>query len=112
MRAPRLNRKLVLEAPVRGADGAGGFVESWVALGEVWAEVDARSGHERGQGTIPVSAVAYRIALRAAPQGSAMRPEAGQRLRDGARLFLIRAVAERGHDGRFLTCFADEEMAT
>ena len=39
-----------------------------------------------------------------------MRPVPGQRLRDGARIFAIRAVAERDGDGRYLTCFTQEEV--
>jgi head-tail adaptor len=38
-----LSRRLVLEAPDRVPDGAGGFSETWVALGHVWAEI-ARAG--------------------------------------------------------------------
>ncbi len=111
MSAPRLNRELVLEAPVRVADGAGGFVESWVVMGTLWAEVGARTGRERAVDAGPVSAVAYRIVVRALPVGSAARPRPGQRFRDAARLFVIQAVSERDPDGRFLTCFADEEVA-
>ncbi len=112
MTAPRLNRALVLEVPVRVADGAGGFVESWQARGALWAEVSVRSGRERGQGGAPVASVYWRIVVRAAPAGSSMRPRPGQRFRDGARVFVIRAVAERDRDGRYLTCFAEEEVAT
>lgn len=111
MKAPHLNRRLVLEAPSRTADGAGGFDETWAPLGEVWAEVTARVGSERREAGMPVSSVAYRIVVRAAPQGAAMRPEPGQRFREGARVFMIRAVAERGADTRHLVCFADEEVA-
>ncbi|MFV0513151.1 MAG: phage head closure protein [Jhaorihella sp.] len=110
MTAPRLNRRLVLKAPVRVDDGAGGFVETWTERGEVWAEVSARSGRERGLAGTPIASVAYRIVVRAAPQGSAMRPQAGQRLCDGAQVFVIRAVAERGPDARHLICFADAEV--
>ena len=46
MTAPRLNRILVLEAPERVADGAGGYDETWVAQGELWAVVRLRSGSE------------------------------------------------------------------
>ena len=42
MSAPRLNRQLVLEAPNVLGDGAGGFVQGWVPLGMVWAEVKPR----------------------------------------------------------------------
>ena len=70
-----------------------------------------RSGRERAQAGEPVSTMGYRIVVRGAPAGSAQRPAPEQRFRDGARLYLIRAVAEHDPAGRFLTCFADEEVA-
>ncbi|WP_170782621.1 phage head closure protein [Ruegeria lacuscaerulensis] len=111
MKTPRLNRKLVLEAPVRSADGAGGYTETWAALGTVWAEVTARSGSERSVAGVPISRVGYRIVVRGAPQGSSMRPSPDQRFSEGSRRFVIRAVAERDPRGQYLTCFADEEVA-
>ena len=111
MSAPRLNRLLVLEGATRSADGAGGFSESWAALGELWAEVSARTGRERAGAGVLVSSVSYRIVVRAAPVGAASRPRPEQRFRDGTRLYVIQAVAEHDPDGRFLTCFADEEVA-
>ncbi|MDF1716420.1 MAG: phage head closure protein [Antarcticimicrobium sp.] len=111
MSAPVLSRRLVLEAPVRVPDGAGGAIESWTSLGTLWAEVRPRSGRERAQAGEPVSTMGYRIVVRGAPAGSAQRPAPEQRFRDGARLYLIRAVAEHDPAGRFLTCFADEEVA-
>lgn len=111
MSAPRLNRKLVLEAPTRVADGAGGYTVTWAALGSLWAEVTARSGAERAVGGASVSRVGYRIVVRGAPEGSSMRPAPDQRFSEGARRFVIRAVAERDGRGQYLTCFADEEVA-
>ncbi|WP_299982701.1 phage head closure protein [uncultured Ruegeria sp.] len=111
MSTPRLNRKLVLEAPIRSADGAGGYTETWAALGTLWAEVTARSGSERAVGGASVSRVGFRIVVRGAPKGSSMRPAPDQRFREGARRFVIRAVAERDGRGQYLTCFADEEVA-
>ncbi len=110
MTTPHLNRKLVLEAPERLPDGAGGYSESWVPMGEHWAEVRARTGRERAEAGVPVSAVSYNIVVRGAPYGSAARPMPEQRFREGTRLFVIQAVAERDPEGRFLTCFADEEV--
>lgn len=110
MSGVHLGRKLLLEAPRRVPDGAGGFSESWDVLGELWADVQARSGRERNEAGVVVSSVGYRIVVRAAPNGSAARPMPNQRFREGARLFVIRAVAERDGDGRYLTCFADEEV--
>ncbi|WP_050929415.1 head-tail adaptor protein [Aestuariivita boseongensis] len=112
MGAPHLNRALVLEASERVADGAGGFSESWVQLGTLWAEVTTRSGREARDVVSAVSAVMLRIVVRGAPVGSAARPLAGQRFREGTRIFAIEAVSEWDPAGRYLVCFAKEEVAT
>jgi head-tail adaptor len=106
-----LNRRLVLEGPVKLADGAGGFSQGWTVLGQMWADVTARTGRQRAEAGAPVSAVAYRIIVRAAPLGAAARPRPAQRFRDGARRFVIQAVAEHDPGGRYLICFAQEEVA-
>ena len=106
-----LNRQLVLEEALRVADGAGGHAESWTPIGTLWAEMVARTGRERGGEAVPVSATSYRITVRAAPEGAPSRPVPGQRFRDGTRVFRIEAVAERDARARFLTCFAEEEVA-
>ncbi|MCC5973561.1 MAG: head-tail adaptor protein [Rubellimicrobium sp.] len=111
MRAPNLTRKLMLEAPERVADGAGGFAPGWVALGVVWAEVKPGAGRDFAGLSAALSATAYRITLRAAPVGSPARPAPDQRFREGARLFRIRAVTERDPGGRYLTCLTEEEVA-
>ena len=112
MKVPRLNRRLTLESPARIADGAGGFSESWTALGVHWAAVLPRTGKESTAIGATIASVSYRIVVRAAPMGSAARPEAEQRFRDGSRLFRISAVTEHDPNGRYLVCFATEEVAT
>lgn len=112
MSAPRLNRRLTLENPEQVPDGHGGFSESWTALGVHWAEVTPRTGRETTSVGVPVSRVAYRIIVRGAPSGDVARPVAGQRFRDGGRLFPIQAVTEHDIRGQYLVCFADEEVAT
>lgn len=111
MSAPRLNRALILEAPVRAGDGAGGFVRDWVQVGVLWAELRAGSGRETAAFAAAVSRVPYRITVRAAPFGAPQRPVAGQRFREGVRIFKITAVAERGAQAQYLTCHAEEETA-
>ncbi|MEM8802425.1 MAG: head-tail adaptor protein [Pseudomonadota bacterium] len=107
----RLSRKLELEALTRVDDGAGGFVGNWTALGTHWGAVDATSGRlERGEAQ-PRSRVAYRITVRAVPPSSSARPKAGQRFREGARLYAIRAVLQSA-DARYLSCIVDEELAS
>ncbi|MEX5729284.1 SPP1 family predicted phage head-tail adaptor [Rhodovulum iodosum] len=112
MSPPVLGRKLVLEAPERVADGAGGYAETWVARGTLWAEVTPRTGGERSGEETALARVPHRIVVRGAPEGAPSRPVAGQRFREGGRLFFIRAVAEADRRGRYLTCFAEEEVAS
>ena len=110
MRAPHLNRKLVLEEAQRVADGAGGFALTWVAMGALWAAVDAGTGRERAGEFATLSQVTYHITVRGAPQGAPSRPKPEQRFRDGARIFRITAVTEADEDGRYLVCYAQEEV--
>lgn len=107
MSAPAMNRRLVLEAPERVADGAGGFSQSWVARGHVWAAVEVRgSGREVDQ----AARLKLKIILRAVPVGAAARPTAEMRFREGVRLYRIEAVHESDARGRTLTCYAVEEV--
>lgn len=107
MRPPVLSRRLVLEAPERVADGAGGYAETWVALGRVWADVAPRGA---GQEVDAIAArMDIRIVVRAAPLGAPSRPTPTMRFREGARVFRIEAVTEADATGRYLVCFAREE---
>lgn len=108
MTAPRLTRALVLEAPVRVPDGAGGYAAGWEARGTLWAEVVPASGGRGAAEGLAPQRVRHRITVRAAPPGAASRPVAGQRLREGARVFAITGVTERDAEGRYLLCFAEE----
>ena len=112
MNLPRLNRRLTLESPGRDSDGAGGFVQTWTALGVIWAEMTARTGRETQVAGAGLSSVPFVIVMRGAPFGHPERPLPEQRFRDGARVFHIRSVAERDPEGRYLVCMADEEVVT
>lgn len=111
MARPHLRRRMTLETPQRVADGAGGFTHSWQPLGAVWVDLTAQSGREVAAGAAALSHIAHRIVLRAAPEGSTMRPRPEQRLRDGGRLFIILSVTETDAAGRYLTCTTREEVA-
>ena len=67
------------------------------------------TGRAKVQGGVDLSVQRYRVTVWATPVGSASRPRPDQRFRDGSRLFLIHAVAEADSDGRYLTCFVQEE---
>ncbi|MGR3572452.1 head-tail adaptor protein [Brevirhabdus sp.] len=111
MRPVELSRRLVLEAPVRQGDGAGGHTLAWEALGVVWGDMRAVGGGREGaRGGLRLSRQRFGVILRAAPPGSASRPRAGQRLRWGARILPIEAVAEWDAAARFLICHVHEEV--
>lgn len=111
MSMPKLNRKLVLEAPERVSDGAGGFTAAWVAQGEIWAELKAGSGRERNLEGVTASTQKWTVTIRAAAHGAPSRPKPEQRFRAGNRVFRILAVAEADPEGRYLKCAAEEEVA-
>jgi head-tail adaptor len=110
MKQPRLTRQLVLENPDRIQDGAGGYSESWTALGTHWAELRAKSGRLADGQTGQLSATGFQVTLRAAPLGQESRPRAGQRFRAGTRLFRIEAVTEADVQERYLVCHCNEEL--
>lgn len=110
MKRPHLNRRLLLEAPVRVPDGAGGFSVTWHRLGVAWAEVTPRGGRETASGGVSVSRGSFAITLRGAAVGSPDRPQPHQRFREADRVFNIQTVAERDPQGRYLTCLVQEEM--
>jgi head-tail adaptor len=110
MRLPHLRRRLLLEVTERLPDGAGGFTEGWLTLGELWAEVtplDLRATQIDGA---TLARQSHRIVIRATPPGSAMRPRPAQRLRDGQGIFTILSVTARDPGGRFLTCLTREDL--
>lgn len=110
MRAVKLDRPLVLESEIRLQDGAGGWSATWQAIGTLWAEIRPGAGRMVGAMGGEAPALALRITVRGLPQGHALRPVAGQRFRDGGRLFRIGAVTERDGSGRFLICMAEEVL--
>jgi len=108
--SPVLNRALVLEERVETADGAGGASVSWQALGTLWGEIRLRTGNDVRVGPALAGQGRFRITVRAAPPGAASRPRPDQRFREGTRVYRILAVAELNEAGRFLACFAEEEV--
>lgn len=104
------NRPMRLEAAASLPDGAGGQSLDWQALGTLWVDLRPGAGRARLGPIAPEGQTAFRAYLRAAPPGSPQRPRPGQRLRDGARLFRILAVAEADPAGAWLLAVLSEEV--
>ena len=66
-------------------------------------------GRDAAGQEVVLTSVPYRITLRGSPVGAPSRPVAGQRFRDGSRIFTILAVSEADAVGRYLICAAQEE---
>jgi len=107
--APRLSRRLTLEDRRRVPDGAGGYAETWVPLGTLWAAVEARAGRAVAGPVVAQSRLGLRITVRAAAEGTLSRPVPGQRLRDGDRVYAVHAVGESRAGALYLEIHAEEE---
>jgi len=59
-----LNRRLVLEAPVESADGAGGVTSSYAAVMTLWASVEPVSARGVVVADAPGATVTHRIVIR------------------------------------------------
>jgi SPP1 family predicted phage head-tail adaptor len=98
-----LRRRLVLEAPVATHDGLGGATQAFATVAAVWARVEWLSGREEWVRGRPEQATTHRVTLR-----WRNGVDSGQRLRDGARLYDIRAVADPDGGRRRLVCLVEE----
>ncbi len=106
-----LNRHFLLEESTRVSDGAGGFADAWVAVGDLWGALHPGSGREALGGGVALSSVPCKIVIRSAPVGSPQRPRPDQRFRERTRLFRILSVTDADTDQRYLSCQCVEEVA-
>ncbi|MDP3257594.1 phage head closure protein [Bosea sp. (in: a-proteobacteria)] len=104
-RAPvgALRRRLLLEAAVPTPDGLGGTTQAYETVAAVWAQLEWLSGGEHWRRGRPEQAATHRVTLR-----WRAGVDAGQRLRDGDRLFDIRAVTDPDGGRRRLVCLVQE----
>jgi SPP1 family predicted phage head-tail adaptor len=101
-----LRRRLVLEGPVGTPDGLGGATQAFVTVAAVWGQVEWLSGREDWVRGRPEQVATHRVTLR-----WRAGVDSGQRLRDGARLYDIRAVADPDGGRRRLVCLVEEISA-
>lgn len=110
MRPFNATRPLVLEAALRVPDASGGYAETWQAVGTLWADIWPGSGRREADEFAARAALPLRVHVRGAPAGAPSRPLAGQRFREGARVYAIHAVAEADPRGAWLVCHCLEEV--
>jgi SPP1 family predicted phage head-tail adaptor len=99
-----LRHRLVLEAPVRAADGGGGAVVTWVALAEVWAAIEPVTAAERVTADGVSGRASHEITVRhRADIAPAMR------FRLAGRILEITGILDIDERRRLLKCFCREE---
>lgn len=102
-RVGALRRRLLLEAAVTTPDGLGGTTQVYETVAAVWAKLEWIAGGERWRLGRPEQVATHRVTLR-----WRAGVDAGQRLRDGDRLFDIRAVADPDGGRCRLVCLVQE----
>lgn len=98
-----LRHRLTLEQLQREDDDGGGFIESWVAVTELWADVRPVGGSESVEADRIAGRVTHEVSLRYRPG-----VQAAMRFRKGARLFHIVTVINSDERNRWLTCLCEE----
>jgi SPP1 family predicted phage head-tail adaptor len=98
-----LRTRLTLEAPSRTSDGGGGASVTWGTVATVWASVRPTGGGEGYALDRVAGRVTHEIVLR---YRAGVTPE--MRLRDGTRVFEIRAAFGPDQRRRWLKCLAEE----
>jgi SPP1 family predicted phage head-tail adaptor len=101
-----LRHRLVLEAPVETADGAGGVTRSYADVAALWAEVTPLSAVRSLEAERPGARVTHRIVIRFSGDITTKH-----RLRDDARIFRIVGLRDRDGRKRFLAIEAEEIIA-
>lgn len=99
----RLRHRLVLEAPVEAADGAGGVVRSYESVATVWAAITPVALSEQVAAEALGARLTHRIVIRT---GVAVTTR--HRFTLGNRIFRIVGIRDPDEHGRFQEILAEE----
>lgn len=102
----RLNRRLVVEAPMETPDGAGGVTRAFMVVATLWAEVAPLTARADSDGASSGAVATHRILVRAGTEITTRH-----RLRLDGRAFRVVAVREHDRSGRFVEIHAEERLA-
>ena len=100
-----LNRRLVLEAPVESADGAGGVSRSFAEVATLWVSVTPVSAARQIEAERLGAKVTHRLHLRFSSDITTRH-----RFRDGDRIYRIASLRDRDGRKRFLQIEAEERI--
>jgi SPP1 family predicted phage head-tail adaptor len=100
-----LRHRLVLEQPVEAPDSAGGVTRSYATVTTLWAAVVPVTARGDVVAEELGATVTHRIVIRSGPDVTTRH-----RLREGARIFRIRALRDQDGSGRFMEINAEERV--
>ena len=98
-----LRHRLTLEGPMETADDMGGRSLTFESIAAVWSDLRALSAKHDFQAGRSEQRTTHRVTLR---WRNDVKP--GMRLRDGDRVFNIRAVSDLDEGGAHLECLCEE----
>ena len=98
-----MRHRVILEAPLRVPDGAGGVIETWSEVATLWARIADRSGSESFSADGISGRLTHEITLRPHPD---LVPR--NRMRTMTRTYHILAVRTLGEPTSRLTCLCEE----
>jgi len=101
----KLNRRLVLEAPVETGDGAGGVTRSYNAVATLWAQVTPVSAQEEIEAARLGARITHRIGLRFSNDVTTRH-----RFREAGAVYRIVSLRDRDGRKRFLEIAAEERV--
>ena len=101
----KLNRRLVLEAPVETDDGAGGVARNFGEIATLWAAVTPVSAQEEIEAARLGARVTHRIGMRFSGDITTRH-----RFRDGSAVYRIVSLRDRDGRKRFLDIAAEQRI--
>lgn len=101
----KLNRRLVLEAPLEADDGAGGVSRTYDAMASLWASVTPVSAQEEIEAARLGARVTHRIGIRFSGDITTRH-----RFRDGSAVYRIVSLRDRDGRKRFLDIAAEQRI--
>ena len=101
--ASRLRKRIVLEQPVQGADGAGGLTLSWQEFATIWAEILPRRASENLFAGQLENRATHKITLR-----FLAGVDAKMRIKFGTRIFNIIAILNIEERNEILEILVEE----
>jgi SPP1 family predicted phage head-tail adaptor len=101
-----LNKRLTIEAPVRGAGEGGSAIISWRSVGVAWAALRPTAARETVASDGQNLHTTHEVRLRYRPDLTG-----AMRFRLGLRVFAIQSIRDPDERQRWLICQTDERHA-